>query len=623
MLENTESPDLKISKILHFIANEEESESNIAKFKELLLGLGDIVPEVKIGFKRSQFMTLVGFCFWQQELKQKFVDCILEFSPDLLAGLGSFKTLKYTYDLTDKGENGYSLQAISPWECWHLCIAPLFIAATGDEGLSKVKLILEHDKYLEDVKTDAGYKTFVNSYILTIENFIGREDTHEILETLHAESERLAISLGEQGNMSLLNECLKMVHYKLEEIDNAEACQKIYDEISAVIHNFEKGYTSASFMKIISNNVWFLNLKNILRTHQEFCAKLLPQRTLENQVFNILDFIQREGETEENVAKFENMLECLNTMLKGFNCGIADIVLRDMGMFYSLAGFCVCEDTQFKLKFKPKFLNCILDVSPDLLMSEKCIFKYPSFMNYGPHPWGVWERIRLIEDPVWFQDGEYYSPLIKAVISKDLLRVTTILEHPIIADRAATHRWEVLEWKIKYYVMACPFIWKEQDASCAKILEAFKFAEMLKEVKCLGVAGEQKIFENIQRFFYQSIEEESAVKDRIVAEIMHPAREAFETGILIRNNPQATLLLMINNSRKRGCETAGTALITASSCAEGTNKKNASLDNTASIDETEVPSTLQYIGGALIVGLGGYVILKYFSKDDMDIGLHH
>ncbi|MCE2991823.1 MAG: hypothetical protein LW825_02710 [Candidatus Jidaibacter sp.] len=548
MLEKTESTESKILEVLHFIKNEEESESNIAKFKELLLGLGGIVHELRMGFKRAKFMSLVGFCFLQQELKMELVDCILEIAPDLLASVESFKTLEYTYDLADRGENGYSLQAISPYECWHLHVAPLAIAAMGDEGLSKIKLILEHEKYLDGVQTDAGYIAFVSSYILVIKKLIGREDGHAILTILDAESERLALSLGEQGNIGLLKKCLKMAHYDLKEIDSAEACKKICDEVSAIIDNFEREYR--------------------------------------------------------------------------FIASTADVVLRDVGMFYSLAGLCFSE------KFKPKFLNCILDVAPKLLMSEGCTFKYPSFMNYGSHPWGIWERIRLIEDPVWFRDGYYYSPIINAVLSKDLLQVTTILDHPIIAERAATHRWEVLEWKFKNYVWSCSFIWKQTDTSCVKILDAFKFAEMLKEARNLGLAGEEKIFENMQRVFDQFIEREKgyAVKGRMATEIMRPLKEAFDMGIMIRKNPrtQALLILSFKHSVIRACEPASTAL-TNTSISRKANQTDGILNSDAvvPIDEAKLASPLQYIGGALMVGLSGCAVLKYLSRGDNDISLPH
>jgi hypothetical protein len=599
MYEKPESLESRIVDILYFIENEEENDSNILHFKCLLSELGSAVHDIRIAFKQSNLMTLVGFCFLQKSLKIKFVNSILGMSPTLLIAKSPEDKINGEYFLVEKDTEGViTLKRLNYWQPHLDYITPLEIAAILQEDLTRLDIIFQHQNHIKELETKAGCKAFIHNYIRVLMQCKQKE----ILVALKKELRKLALFFGSKGDISLLKKCLRIVHSELEELDSREACQKIYSTFSKFITDFETGCSQTGFMKSILNKAVLLGASNAIKEYKEFGNQLIPQRDLENQVLNILHFIQEKEPSEANIIDFKYML-------RGLNCNISEIVVKQWN-WMSLAGFCFSSGT----RFKPEFLDCILDIDPNLLIQEQHIFKY-SLSHYGLHALTEWPRIRLVEPPSHFRNMPCETPILKAIYNRSSTQINAILNHPKLAELAKTRRWEVLEWKLRYYVQACVISWNqgEKNYHYERNAQAFNFAGMLKEAVILGFKKEKMLLKRFEEWLNEYSEElEEDFKNKINLQTRKPIKKTFNKGFKCNEvAPQATLLLMVKNKMRLDCDTNTNLTI-----ASNTNLSN----NTGAMEEMPM---LQYVGDALTIGLDKYVMPACPSKIDRDGHTHH
>ncbi len=530
------STEAQISRILYFIEKKEETEETIAEFRAYLSELAKSAPitDILVGFYSDRFMSLVGFCFYQDSIKMRFINSILDIDPNLLIRFGESKaaivvvcnSIPYVYALKKAKDNGqYTLRKT----VYHSRVSPLCVAVQC-KSIAKVNAVLSHPKRAELIKPDIGYIWCIISYtsaIIELHTCKEEEEAKEILAILQQDAENLTCELGKQSNLNLFNERIEAIHQGLSNIDSWEICQELYEKSSSLITAFYKGYLP-SLSNIFSNC-------RAINTHDEFCKNIISQRKIENHVIKTINFIEETEESEDNIKEFKLLLKEFGNM----RINIEDIAVWDLN-FCSLA---VISSA------KPKFLDCIITIAPILLI-KNCNFRH-LFVEQGTN-----QHMRLVLNPEDYKNYGVSSLPWKAIEHTDLPLIKAIISNPLFAKALRLCNFSFIEWKFSWYVRAFDFfytyksIYKERDE---EFLQVFDFEGIVRHMLTSGETGRKGALGSLINWIPGSYLDESKSRYAVLNHMVRPLATTFLLGRHFSNiAPQVITILAISNRQERG-----------------------------------------------------------------------
>lgn len=626
----------KISLILYFIEKKEANEASIADFKLLLNELNSKIPLIDLvlasDYTRKNGISLVGFCFLQDQLKIEFVDCILDIAPDLLIGFRESESRNYEYAIRkQKSDEHYTVNEVSSWERCYRFITPIIIAALFKDK-TKINAILTHVQYKEFARINEGYEWCIYSYTKVIEGLHiqdekDMETINEILNILLLDIYNLTFKLGKKADIGFFNKKIKFIQNSLKEINSKEACEYLYIRSSILIKRFYEGYKLSG---------WYLfYYDGAIKKHDKFCREIIFQRTLETHVINIFNLIRKEEETDANIEKLKLLLE----NLKSLGVDIEEIQIRDI-FFISLAGVCFRSKER-----KMQFLNCILNMAPELLIRHSVNQFTYNFTPHGLNPadpsLGLYS-IRLITDMSNYASFCHYSLIDRAIEYRDLVLAKTIIDHPKLTKVLERYPEDLSQLKFIYYVRAFTGFHRKQK-ECGEredtFLKCFGFEDAVKNMLSCGIDGKKDSLGRLINWIPNSYVRESNIEDKVCRQILKPLAYNFLLGSFFQNlAPQVITLIACKN---RGVENTDKNLLLCivnlviSSNVDVYNKTQAplltlSFNKLCSVDSSELERSnsnkanvdnyrgfgILLLGVAVILSLG---IFAYFMLRDKQV----